>query len=89
MATYNLDDEEQYTTVMLWGHEYYVWIIQETEQYQERIQNIDESEDIKEQWVPIVKDILWQFNSSISILDATEQELTTVILLLMQQLSWE
>jgi hypothetical protein len=89
MATFNLDTEEQYTNVIIAWTEYCVGIIQDTEPLKQRIQEIDESSAIKEQWAPIINDVLWQFNSSVSILNATEQELTTVILLLMQQLSWE
>ena len=89
MATYNLDTESNYTAVTIDWQEYMIGIIQNQETIKQEIQNIDETNDLQDQWIAIVSKVLSQFNDKVSLTKARESEIYKVILLLIQQLSWE
>ena len=89
MATYNLDTESIYTAVTIDWQEYMIGIIQNQETIKKEIQNIDETNDLQDQWIVIVSKVLSQFNDKVSLTKARESEIYKVILLLIQQLSWE
>jgi len=89
MATYNLDTESTYTAVTIDWQEYMIGIIQNQETIKQEIQNIDETNDLQDQWIAIVSKVLSQFNDKVSLTKARESEIYKVILLLIQQLSWE
>jgi len=89
MATYNLDTESTYTAVTIDWQEYMIGIIQNQETIKQEIQNIDETNDLQDQWIAIVSKVLSQFNDKVSLTKARESEIYKVILLLIQQLSWK
>lgn len=89
MTTYNLDTKDSYTTVTIDWQEYLVGIIQNQEAIKQDIQNIDETNDLQDQWITIVSEVLAQFNDKVSLTKARESEIYKVILLLIQQLAWE
>lgn len=89
MTTYNLDTESNYTSVTIDWQEYMIGIIQNHEEIKQEIQNIDETNDLQDQWIAIVGKVLAQFNDKVSLAKARDSEIYKVILLLIQQLSWE
>jgi hypothetical protein len=64
-----------------------IGIIQNQETIKKEIQNIDETNDLQDQWIVIVSKVLSQFNDKVSLTKARESEIYKVILLLIQQLS--
>ncbi len=89
MASYNLDTESNYTSVTIDWQKYLVGIIQNQEEIKQEIQDIDETNDLQDQWIAIISKVLAQFNDKVSLDKARESEIYKVILLLIKQLSWE
>lgn len=89
MATYNLDTESNYTAVTIDWQEYLVGIIQKQEEIKQEIQDIDETNDLQNQWIAILSKVFAQFNDKVSLDKARDSEIYKVILLLIKQLSWE
>lgn len=88
MTTYSLDTEH-HTIVTIDGQDYAVGIIQEHDELIERIQSINEENNLQEQWMGIISWVLSKFNDKVELTQIRESDLYKIILLLIEQLPWE